>query len=143
MFTTGQKNEKIMTVFALRLSPGQDLKTALDAFAREKQLHAGFVITCVGSLRKAVIRPADQQEPLVREQKFEIVSLVGTFSPDGSHLHIALSDGTGATIGGHLLEGNLIYTTAEIVVGEAEGVIFRRELDAKTGYGELSIYERE
>lgn len=130
-----------MTVFAIRLSPGQDLKKELDAFAREKRLQAGFIVTCVGSLRKAAIRPADQQEPLLREQKFEIVSLVGTLSPDGAHLHIALSDSTGATIGGHLLEGNLVYTTAEIVVGEAEGLRFRRELDPATGYKELRVGE--
>lgn len=98
-----------------------------------------FIVTCVGSLRKGVLRPVNQQEPLVREQKFEIVSLVGTFSSDGSHLHIALSDGTGASIGGHLLEGNLIYTTAEIVVGEAEGLVFRREVDAETGFRELRV----
>ena len=132
-----------MTIFAFRLTPGQDLKKEMDAFAREKNLQAGFVITCVGSLRRAVIRPADQKEPLIREQKFEIVSLVGTLSPDGSHLHVALSDGTGAMLGGHLLEGNLIYTTAEIVVGEAEGLLFRREVDAATGYGELRVEKRK
>lgn len=135
------KTTRNMTVFAIRLSPGQDLKKELDAFAREKRLQAGFIVTCVGSLRKAAIRPADQQEPLLREQKFEIVSLVGTLSPDGAHLHIALSDSTGATIGGHLLEGNLVYTTAEIVVGEAEGLRFRRELDPATGYKELRVGE--
>lgn len=132
-----------MTILALRLSPGQDLKKELDAFAREKSLQAGFIITCVGSLRRAVLRPADQKEPLIREQKFEIVSLTGTLSPDGSHLHIALSDSRGATIGGHLLEGNLIYTTAEIVVGEAEGLTFRREVDAETGYRELRVEKRK
>lgn len=123
--------------------PGQDLKLTLDAFAREKNLQAGFIVTCVGSLRRAVIRPAGQKEPLMLEQKFEIVSLTGTYSPDGSHLHIALSDSSGATIGGHLLEGNLIYTTAEIVVGEAKGLIFSREIDEGTGYKELKVYQRD
>ncbi len=70
-------------VYALRLHPGQDLKQELDAFAREHHLQAGFVITCVGSLRLATIRPADQQQPLIYRQKLEIVSLVGTLSPDG------------------------------------------------------------
>lgn len=130
-----------MTVHALRLRPGQDLKRELDAFAKAQNLQAGFVVTCVGS--KAVIRPADQKEPLVREQKFEIVSLVGTLSPDGSHLHISLSDSTGATIGGHLLEGNEIYTTAEIVIGEAEHLKFRREVDAATTFKELTVKKRE
>jgi hypothetical protein len=50
--------------------------------------------------------------------KHEIVSLVGTLALDGDHLHIAVSDSTGRTIGGHLMEGSLVYTTAEIAVGE-------------------------
>lgn len=136
------KTRQNMTVFALRLGPGQDLKKELDAFARENSLQAGFIVTCVGSLRKATLRPANQQTPLVREQKFEIVSLVGTLSPEGSHLHIALSDSTGATLGGHLLEGNLVYTTAEIVIGEAEDYRFKREVDPATTFRELKVEKR-
>lgn len=55
------------------------------------------------------------------------------------HLHISISDSTGKTIGGHLVEGCQIYTTAEIVIGEARGLIFSREKDAETGYQELRI----
>jgi len=131
-----------MTIHALRLQPGQDLKRELESFAKSQNLQAGFVITCVGSLRKVAIRPADLQIPLLRDQKFEIVSLVGTLSPDGAHLHVSLSDSTGHTIGGHLLEGNEIYTTAEIVIGEAEALLFRREIDPKTTYKELTINKR-
>jgi predicted DNA-binding protein with PD1-like motif len=140
---THSKTTQSMTVHALRLLPGQDLKRELDAFAKAQHLQAGFVITCVGSLRKVAIRPANQTEPLLHEAKFEIVSLVGTLSPDGSHLHISLSDGTGATIGGHLLEGNEVYTTAEIVIGEAEYLQFRREVDPVTTFKELTIKKRE
>ena len=132
-----------MSVYAFRLTPGQDLKRELDLFAREKGLQAGFIVTCVGSLRKTVLRPANQQVPLVREQKMEIVSLVGTLSPDGSHLHISLSDSTGATIGGHLLEGCEIYTTAEIVIGEARHLRFSREVDPATTFKELKVRQRE
>lgn len=131
-----------MTVHALRLQPGQDLKLELENFAKSKNLQAGFIITCVGSLRKVAIRPADQQIPLKRDQKFEIVSLVGTISPEGLHLHISCADSSGLTIGGHLLEGNEIYTTAEIVIGEAEDLQFHREIDPKTTYKELTINKR-
>jgi predicted DNA-binding protein with PD1-like motif len=128
-----------MTVHALRLRPGQDLKKEIDAFSRSLDIQAGFILTCVGSLRRAVIRPAGQPGPLVREQKFEIVSLVGTLSPDGPHLHIGLADETGAMLGGHLLDGNVIYTTAEMVIGEAPGRVFRREVDPETTFRELLI----
>ncbi len=139
--STGKMTQHI-TVHALRLHPGQDLKRELDAFAKAQHLQAGFIITCVGSLRKVALRPANQKEPLLREQKMEIVSLVGTLSPDGSHLHISLSDSTGATIGGHLLEGNEVYTTAEIVIGEGEQLQFHREIDPATTYKELIVKKR-
>lgn len=129
-------------IFALRLHPGQDLKKELDNFARENHLQAGFIVTCVGSLRKATLRLANQPTATIREQKFEIVSLVGTLSPDGSHLHLSISDSSGTTLGGHLLEGNEIYTTAEIVIGEANALRFRREIDPQTTYKELKIDKR-
>ncbi|MEZ4965345.1 MAG: DNA-binding protein [Saprospiraceae bacterium] len=129
-----------MPVYAIRLTPGQDLRESLDDFTMEHRLGAGYVITCVGSLKRVVIRPADRNEPTVLERKCEIVSLTGTLSADGSHLHIAVSDGAGATFGGHLLPGSLIYTTAEIVIGDLEDVIFKREIDGETGYKELKIY---
>lgn len=132
-----------MTVHALRLQPGQDLRMELEAFARREHLQAGFIITCVGSLQQAVIRPANQPGTLTRVEKFEIVSLTGTLSPDGPHLHIALSDSLGNTFGGHLLAGNLVYTTAEIVVGEAEHLRFSRETDTTTTYKELKINPRQ
>jgi len=134
---------KAMQIYSFRLSPGQDLKKELDAFAKGKNLQAGYVITCVGSLRKAVLRLANQPEAVTWEQKYEIVSLVGTFSPDGSHLHISLSDSHGQTVGGHLMNGCEVYTTAEIVIGEATSLQFRREVDPQTTYKELKVYERK
>ncbi len=132
-----------MKIHALRLTPGQDLRRELEIFTRKEHLQAGFIITCAGSLQQAVIRPANQPDALTRVEKFEIVSLTGTLSPDGPHLHIALSDSLGNTFGGHLLEGSLIYTTAEIVIGEAENLRFTRETDPVTTYKELKISPRQ
>ena len=33
---------------------------------------------------------------------------------------------------GHLLEGNIVYTTVEIVIGESKGLQFTREKDGTT-----------
>ena len=128
-----------MKTFALRVKPGQDLKRALVAFSVENSLQAGFILTCVGSLRQAALRLANQPATTTYQGKYEIVSLTGTLCPDGVHLHISLSDGQGQTIGGHLQDGNLVYTTAEIVVGELEDVAFRRPVDPDTGYDELLV----
>ena len=130
---------RAMRVFALRLKPGQDLRQQIEAFVKERRIRAGFIITTVGSLRQASIRLADQSSATQFDGKFEIVSLVGTMGQDGVHLHISISDSTGKTIGGHLVEGCLIYTTAEIVIGEARGLIFSRGKDTETGYQELRI----
>jgi predicted DNA-binding protein with PD1-like motif len=128
-----------LRTLALRLRPGQDLKRELHTFTEQHRLQAGFILTCVGSLRQAALRLANQPGTTRYEDKFEIVALVGTLCPDGAHLHIALSDGQGRTIGGHVQEGNLIYTTAEIVIGELTQVRFRRSFDAETGYDELAV----
>ena len=41
-----------MEVHAFRLTPGQDLKKSLVAYAKGEKLEAGCIVTCVGSLKK-------------------------------------------------------------------------------------------
>jgi predicted DNA-binding protein with PD1-like motif len=129
-----------MRTYALRLKPGQDVRQQLTAFVAEHQIRAGAMVTCVGSLTQATLRLANQEKPTVYHGHFEIVSLVGTLSTNGSHLHLAVSDSTGRTIGGHLLDGNLVYTTAELVIGVLDNLDFRREPDPTFNYQELTIY---
>lgn len=128
-----------MKTYSFRLKPGEDLKKELEAFALNNAIKAGIVLTCVGSLTKASLRLADENISKVFEEKFEITALVGTLSKDGVHLHISLADSQGKAIGGHLLVGSTIYTTAEIVIGELESTIFTREYDESTGFKELKI----
>ena len=123
---------------AIRLAPGQDLKAELLALASQRGWGAACIVTCVGSLQQARLRLADASEGTTIKEKLEIVSLVGTFSKDGGHFHISVSDGTGKTTGGHLLDGNLIYTTAEIVILPLPHYRFDRVLDERTGFPELA-----
>ncbi len=131
-----------MQTFSLRLRPGQDLKKELDAFVHQQRVEAGALLTCVGSLTDVTLRLANQEGPSVWQGHFEIVSLVGTLSTNGSHIHLAVSDSTGRTLGGHLLEGCKIYTTAEIVVGVMASITYTRELDPTFGYKELVIRKK-
>ncbi|TCJ13409.1 DNA-binding protein [Flaviaesturariibacter flavus] len=124
---------------ALRLRPGADLRKELQAFANQHNIEAGWIATCAGSLTRYNIRFANQPEGSTGEGHFEIVSLSGTLSKNGSHLHIAVSDSTGRTIGGHLLENNIIYTTAEIVLQEDTELQFTREKDGTTPWEELQV----
>lgn len=132
-----------MPIYALRLHPGQDPVAALDAFAQERRLEAAYVLTCVGSLTRAVLRFANQDEAVTLDGHFEIVSLTGVFSIHGSHYHIAIADEGGRTYGAHLLEGSRVYTTAEIVLGSLEEVRFLRTYDPETGYDELKISDNK
>lgn len=129
-----------LKTYALRLRPGNDLRQQLTAFVQAQHMAAGAVLTCVGSLTVATLRLANQDGPTEYRGHFEIVSLVGTLSTNGSHLHLSVSDSTGRTIGGHLLDGCRVYTTAEIVLGELPALDFRRETDPAFGYKELAVY---
>jgi len=128
--------------YAFRLKPKVDLKKSILAFAEENKIKAGCIVTCVGSLEQIHIRFANQQNGESKNGFFEIVSLTGTFSNTSCHLHISISDNNGITLGGHLLDDNIIYTTAEIVVLELANLSFKRELDSTFGFKELVITNR-
>lgn len=125
--------------YTIRLKPHQDLQVELMKFAEVQKLKAAFVATCAGSLEQLNLRYANQSAGMKQSGHFEILSLVGTFNNASSHFHLSVADSTGKTIGGHLLEKNLIYTTAEIVIGELPKVEFGRELDSTYGYQELYV----
>ena len=129
-------------VYAFRLKPKDDLKKSILAFAEENKIKAGSIVTCVGSIEQFHIRFANQKNGEIKKGFFEIVSLTGTFSNTSCHLHISISDNTGATLGGHLLDDNVIYTTAEIVILELTDLNFIRELDSTYGFNELVITKR-
>jgi hypothetical protein len=128
-----------MKVVPLRLRPGDDLRQALEAWMGEQHEQAGCLISAVGSLSVVQLRLAGRQEITTLAGDLEILSLAGTLSPDGAHLHIAVADSSGAVIGGHLCAGSLVRTTAELVVGLLPQWRFGRELDPDTGYPELRI----
>lgn len=128
-----------MNVVPLRLQPGDDLRHCLEAWMGGQQEQAGCVISAVGSLSVAQLRLAGATETTTIDGELEILSLAGTLSPEGSHLHIAIADSNGAVIGGHLCAGSRVRTTAEIVVGLLPQWRFCRELDPATGYRELRI----
>ena len=122
-----------------RLKPGDDLRKSIQQYANDHHIKAGWMVTCAGSLTEYNLRFANQSTPAFGSGHFEIVSLTGTISENGSHLHISVSDSTGKTIGGHLLEGCKIYTTAEIVIQSSDELEFTREKDGTTPWEELKI----
>lgn len=129
-----------MDNYTFRLKPGDDLFGSIEAFVQERKIEAGCVLSGVGSLRRAALRLANRDFHSQYEGYFEIVSITGTVSVHGSHLHISISDGEGRTIGGHLVPGCRIYTTAEVVLAAFPDVIYKRELlENDSGYEELVV----
>lgn len=132
-----------MQVHVFRLKPHEDLKVAIVEYAKANSITAGIILTCVGSLEEYHIRFANEKAGKKQWGYFEIVSLTGTFSATSSHLHISVSDSKGNTIGGHLLDGNHIYTTAEIAIGILPDISFEREIDATYGFSELVVKPKQ
>lgn len=131
-----------MKAHAFRLTGGADLRESLEATVRSSGIRAGCVLTCVGSLSRAVLRMPGAADFIELERDFEIVSMEGTLSPDGCHVHAAISDHSGAVLGGHLVSGCIVRTTAEIILVEMETLDFAREHDAATGFAELIVRPR-
>ena len=127
------------TSHAMRLKPGDDVREKLENYVIQNNIKAGWLVTCAGSLTAYNIRFANQEKGNTDQGHFEIVSLTGTLSKNGSHIHISISDSTGKTIGGHLLKGCLVYTTAEIILQSTNDLTFKREKDGTTPWEELQI----
>jgi|SRR5215211_7783347 len=132
-----------MRTIALRLRPGADLKGELLALAVRERVRAGWVLTCVGSLSQVRVRLAGGAEHGNWQGAFEIIVLTGTLSRDGGHLHLAVADHQGRTLGGHLVVGCTVRTTAEVVLAADDRLLFAREHDPATGYDELVVRGRD
>ncbi|MDD2376498.1 MAG: DNA-binding protein [Clostridia bacterium] len=132
-----------MKEHAFRLVKGDDLKKSLEKYTEDNDIRAGVIISCVGCLYEAIIRDASGVNCVTLKEKLEIVSITGTLSIDGSHIHISVSDEELKTYGGHLKDGCLVNTTAEIVILELDSYVFERQMDEKTGYKELCISRKQ
>ncbi|WP_308571925.1 DNA-binding protein [uncultured Methanobacterium sp.] len=120
-----------------RLAPGQDLKKSLENIRDAEDLKSGIILCMVGSLQNAVLRMADGRVKVVKGP-LEIVSATGTLATNGVHIHLSVADKEGRVTGGHLKNGCLVHTTAEICIAHG-AMVFKRVFDPETGYRELEI----
>ena len=88
---------------------------------------------------------AKQQE----EAAAAVAAAVGGSSSTGAgcgsshHLHLSVSDGVSCgVVGGHLLAGTEVRTTAEVAIGELPGLLFARELCPRSGFLELQVSQQ-
>lgn len=122
-----------MGFIPLRLNPGVDLRRQL-----EKSGNA-FVVAGMGSLVDARLRFAGADVETTIAGPIEILSLSGSLADGGAHLHMSVADAQGRVYGGHVNYGNIVRTTAEILLVPLEGWDLSREVDAETGFKELVV----
>ncbi|MFM0605256.1 DNA-binding protein [Paraburkholderia sediminicola] len=128
-----------MQAHPLRLFPGDDLRVALEDVLRQVKVQAAFVIQGIGSLSVAQLRFAGDEDPTELRDDLEILTLAGSLSSDGAHLHMSVSDSRGRVFGGHVGRGCTVRTTAEILLALLPEHRFSRERDFDSGFMELVI----
>lgn len=128
-----------MNLRPLRLPPGTDLRRELEAAIARDAGSAAFVLSGIGSLVHARLRLADAAAETTLSGPLEILTIAGSLTADGAHLHVSVADRDGRVYGGHLVYGSEIRTTAEVLLAELPGWQLSREFDAATGYPELVV----
>ncbi|MCD8350312.1 MAG: DNA-binding protein [Planctomycetaceae bacterium] len=134
----------LQRVVAMRLAPGEDVLDGLKRACAEHGVKEGLILGGIGSLNGAAfmnpIPLPDKKagygygEPLRLEGPIELVALSGQIclGADGEtlfHVHASLSDQQGHGWGGHLIEGNKVLLTTDILVAEVGGIAMGRRYD--------------
>lgn len=122
-----------------RLTKGMDLKKSIVKYCKENNIKAGIICACVGCCYEIYFRLAGGKDFYHKIGDHEIVSMTGTISEDGVHIHVSFADIEGNVVGGHLSDGCYVGSTAEIAIIELEEYKLTREFDEETGYKELVI----
>lgn len=126
-----------MQTICKRLRRGDDLLLSICRLAEEYDLQAGVVLSAVGCLSRLRVRDASGVSVRTVEEDVEIVSLTGTVSVQRAHLHISCAREDLSCLGGHLVEGCVVNTTCELVIGILDSWRFGVEQDEATGYDEI------
>ena len=141
---------KLGRVIVLRLKPGMDLLDGIQAACERYRIHNGVILSAIGSL--ACVRFCDVEalpekkcgygygRILALDETIELTGASGVVCSDADgninlHVHVCLSDRNGKAYGGHLVQGTTVLMTADIVLGEIEGVSMLREYDP-----EMDVY---
>ena len=125
--------------FVGRLGHGSDLVTEIERFCAEHAVLAAWV-SAIGAVQRARYAYSEQGDHRYRELStethHEIVGFVGNISLRDDrpflHAHATLADANGATVGGHLLPGIVVFA-CEVTIREMLGVTLVRTPDAETG----------
>lgn len=143
---TGQPGRVIIA----RVKPGSDLLHSLQKIVSEEGITSGVIVSGVGLLKQARLRNCKslpEEYPITDanrtflsfEKPLEILSISGNVTlAEGEplvHVHLTLSSVEGAditVIGGHLIEGCVVFGFSEFAILELEGVEMVKRFDEET-----------
>lgn len=116
-----------------------DLLNTLTEYCHKQSITCG-TIEAIGAVKKAQFGYYDQHarkyETISIDSHQEILSCTGNISLNEGkpfvHVHITLADDTGTAIGGHLMEGTVIFA-CEFHIHQFSGPLLEREYDETTG----------
>lgn len=125
--------------FVFRLAQGSDLLEAITRFANEHGVAVARV-GAIGAVTEGAFAYFNQATRAYERQEvpapLEIVSLSGTISTlkhrAFAHLHIVLADREGRCVGGHCVQGNVVFA-CEVTIEELAGGTLVRDFDPATG----------
>lgn len=135
---------KIGRTVAFRLPPGEDVLEGLAKVCEKHNINNGVIVSAIGSLQGAkffspVPLPDKKAgygygDPMQLTGPIELVTAdgmicVGLEGETLFHVHCAFSDQNGNAYGGHLIEGNEVLLTVDMVIAEVEGIHMGRAFD--------------
>ncbi len=134
----------IKKVVAVRMAPGEDVLEGLRQACEQAGIKHGMILGGIGSLNGArFFNPIPMPEKkagygygaaIELHGPIELVSLSGMIccGDDGKtmfHVHAGMSGQDGGGYGGHLIEGNKVLLTVDVMLGEIEGIKMGRRFD--------------
>jgi uncharacterized protein len=139
-----------------RMGPGTELLAGLTEMVEREGLHYAVILGGAASLRGARLRNVrlwPETWPIQDAHRIfidlpgplELLSISGNVSrrPDDTihlHAHAVVSTGgpvPGQAFGGHLVEGAVVLSTAEVAIAEITGMSLARRMDPETRTLEL------
>ena len=129
-----------MTFTPLRLPPGADLRRSLDTHTFPDGSCSGFVVAGLGILMNPKLRFAVASEETTISGPVELMTISGSLSKDGAHVHVAVANAQGQLFAGHLCYGSVVRTTVELLLAPVPGFELHRTHDTATGFKELVVY---
>lgn len=113
-------------IYVIRLRPQEDLRMSLLELTSQRPIEAS----------------TNQKSGTKKNRSFGIFSCTATLAQPCCHLRLCAPDING-TLGGHLPDDTLVYTTAPTAITELPGLEFKRQPDPLYRYFELAVQEKK